>query len=100
MRQLLDRGADIDAKTEDGDTPLSLAVSAGAVSAVGFLVKAGASLESIDQVCRGSIDSQVTPLQSLLVIRTDIYMICFQEYSYGAPEAWVETYRGEFAERV
>lgn len=50
MRQLLDKGASIDAQTEDGDTPLSLAVSAGAVGSVGFLVKAGADLEMEDKV--------------------------------------------------
>lgn len=50
MRQLLDKGAPIDAKTADGDTPLSLAVSAGAVGSVGFLVKAGAALDMEDKV--------------------------------------------------
>lgn len=50
MRQLLDKGAPIDAKTADGDTPLSLAVSAGAVGSVGFLVKAGAALDLEDKV--------------------------------------------------
>lgn len=71
MRQLLDRGADIDAKTEDADTPLGLAVSAGAVGAVGFLVKAGASLESIDKVCWGSIHS--VRLHTATIVVSDIF---------------------------
>lgn len=50
MRRLLDKGADIHAKTTDGDTPLSLAVSSGSVGSVGFLVKAGAALDLVDKV--------------------------------------------------
>ena len=50
MRQLLDKGAPIDAKTEDGDTALNLAVSSGSVGSVGFLVKAGAALDLVDKV--------------------------------------------------
>ena len=50
MKQLLDKGAPIDAKTEDGDTALSLAVSSGSVGSVGFLVKAGADLDLVDKV--------------------------------------------------
>ncbi|CAB1116871.1 unnamed protein product [Ectocarpus sp. CCAP 1310/34] len=50
MRRLLDKGVPIDAETENGDTPLSLAISAGGVGSVGFLVKAGAALDLADKV--------------------------------------------------
>ncbi|CAN0480142.1 unnamed protein product, partial [Scytosiphon promiscuus] len=53
---LLDRGANVDAKTEDGDTALNLAISAGAVGSVGFLVKAGAALDLEDKEGRSCLD--------------------------------------------
>ncbi|CAM9141319.1 unnamed protein product [Laminaria digitata] len=56
MKQLLDKGAPIDAKTEDGDTALSLAISSGSVGSVGFLVKAGASLDLVDKEGRSCLD--------------------------------------------
>ncbi|CAM9512007.1 unnamed protein product, partial [Hapterophycus canaliculatus] len=56
MRQLLDKGASIDAKTEDGDTALNLAISAGAVGSVGFLEKAGAALDLVDKEGRSCLD--------------------------------------------
>ncbi|CAN0483425.1 unnamed protein product, partial [Ectocarpus sp. 12 AP-2014] len=56
MRRLLDKGVPIDAETEDGDTPLSLAISAGGVGSVGFLVKAGAALDLADKEGRSCLD--------------------------------------------
>lgn len=50
MKRLLALGAGLGAKTTDGDTPLSLAISAGSVGAVGFLVKEGAALGATDKV--------------------------------------------------
>ncbi len=67
MRQLLAKGADIDVKTQDGDTPLSLAISAGAVGSVGFLVKAGASLDLEDKVRVGGSQSRVVLCPLVLV---------------------------------
>ncbi|CBN76161.1 conserved unknown protein [Ectocarpus siliculosus] len=56
MRRLLDKGVPIDAETENGDTPLSLAISAGGVGSVGFLVKAGAALDLADKEGRNCLD--------------------------------------------
>jgi ankyrin repeat protein len=49
VRELLHRGADVDARDEDGRTPLFSAVLGGSVGLVGLLLEAGANVNAYDK---------------------------------------------------
>ena len=67
---LLDAGADLHARTEDGDTPLHRAASGGHAAAVAALLDAGADLNARDKKGRTPFD--VIPEDSPL-IGTPVY---------------------------
>jgi uncharacterized protein len=49
VRELLHRGADVDARDEDGRTPLFSAVLGGSVGLVGLLLESGANINARDK---------------------------------------------------